>query len=111
MTGVQTCALPIWKREFQSRDRVLAAIFAVCFSGMQFLGKSYSICDSWGMLFGGKFVFLRALLIILGASVPVYYLILFAFHFMEKVSGKENTGAGVFSGKYFVTAALLVFLC
>lgn len=99
------------KREFQSRDRVLAAIFAVCFSGMQFLGKSYSICDSWGMLFGGKFVFLRALLIILGASVPVYYLILFAFHFMEKVSGKENTGAGVFSGKYFVTAALLVFLC
>lgn len=99
------------KKEFQNRSRVLAAIFAVCFSGMQLLGKSYYLYDSWVMLLGGKFVFLRAILIILGSSVPVYYLILLAFYSLDRISVKENAGPGFFSGKYYVTAALLIFLC
>ncbi|MDO4323490.1 MAG: DUF6020 family protein [Lachnospiraceae bacterium] len=99
------------KKAFEKRDRILAAIFAVGFSGTQLLCKSYEECNSWSMLLGGKFAFLRAMVIILGTAVLIYYLILLSFYYLDRISPKATGEKGAFSRKYYITASLLVLLC
>lgn len=109
MTGA--VILAVQKKSFEKRERVLAAILALGFSGMQLLCRSYAECDSWGMILGGSFVFLRAMVIILGTAVPVYYLILLAFDFLDGLAAKESVQQGAFSRKYYIISSLLVLLC
>ena len=101
----------VQKKTFEIRERILAAIFALSFSGAQLLCRSYAECNSWSMLLGGGFVFLRAMVIILGTAVLIYYLILLAFDFLDRLSSREVVSAGTFSKKYYITSSLLVLLC
>ncbi len=103
--------LMVQKKTFEMRDRILAAVFALGFSGTQLLCRSYAECNSWGMLLGGGFAFLRAMVIILGTAVLVYYLILLAFDFLDGLSSREVVQTGTFSKKYYIISSLLVLLC
>lgn len=99
------------RRGFPLRDRVTAGIFALFFSAVQLTCQSFSEYGSWISLFGSRFVFCRAMLIIIGTALPVYCLILLAWGLLDQISGSEAGVGTAFCRKKYILASLLVFLC
>lgn len=99
------------KRDFAVRERVLSGIFAVCFSMMQLIGRSYADNNSWDALFYSRFVFFRAAVIFIGLVTLSYYSILASFRLLDCVSARETTQAGSFPKKQFFIAVAFVLIC
>lgn len=103
--------ISVRKKAFGLRDRVIAGVFSIFFSGMQLLCHSYSEHDSWIEIFGSGFVFCRAVVIITGTAIFVYQLTLLAMHLLDRISQNEVRKGGVFNKKSYIIASLLVLLC
>lgn len=65
--------------------------FSLLFSIVQVISKSYAQYDSWMALFGGKFIFIRAVVILFGMTTITYNIIVLMGHYLNK-GGQQHYG-------------------
>lgn len=81
---IYACLKRIYQRNMKKRDRNIALIFSVFFAIMQIVGKSFAENNSLDAIFLSKFVFIRAIVVMVGFWVVGYIAIIYIQEILDK---------------------------
>jgi hypothetical protein len=99
------------KLQSTGREKVLAGVFAVCFSAVQLLSRSYQDNNSWNAVFGSNFILMRSAMILGGEVILCFCLILYAFRWVDRAMSAKSERKISSDVRFFFVVAAIFLVC